>query len=473
MDQTYTPPQLWLRDPYEYLTTVLDTPWSTIRTVWSDTFLLDTGLSPRRFLNYTIPDRNWEALALESDYAYFFVGKDKSVMQKWRRWKYGQSINELMKLFSSGNRFLVELPSANVSAKERDEFYKTYEIIRRSCPQGRPHIYNSVGYAKGIGLQPRSADFDLSHLPDRSCLQLPNGRLVRERELQEADYLTHKYWVRLLGYKSLEDIKTYQDMILFEMRSMIWASANWEKINATKIEEIPRVKSPTRYSDETFEKSYAERLAEMSESDADYVPRETTQGLYSWGRRKALPTDRIACDTCSLADVCKAFRQGSVCAVPKTEGDSLRKRFGTRNSGAIIGGLQELMQINADRIQTAVRSEDIEEKGLDPELSKLIEKTIDQGEKVAKLIDPRLRPGPASQVLINNQNSSSQPQLASASPQQLTATVVRELEAQGMKREDITPEIINNHIKVLSNMSPAGDFNDDDEGDIVDAEIEE
>lgn len=471
MDQTYTPPQLWLRDPFDYLTTVLDTPWSTIRTVWSSEFLLDTGISPRRFLNYTIPSRNWEALALESDHAYFITGKDSSIVRKWRRWQYGESLKDLMKLFDSGNRFIVDLPGVEVSNEDRDEFMKTYETFRRTCPQARPHIHGSVGYAKGIGLQPRSADFDLSHLPDRNCLQLPNGRLVRERELQEADHLTHKYWVRLLGYKSLEDIQTREQMIVFEMRSMAWAAANWEKINATQVDEIPRIKTPTQFSDDMLEKSYAERLAEMSGSDADYVPRKTTQGLYAWGRRKALPTDRIACDTCSLADVCKAFRQGSVCAVPKTEGDSLRKRFGTRNSSAIIGGLQELMQINADRIQTAVNAEDIESKGLDPELSKLIEKTIDQGEKVAKLIDPRLRPGPASQVLINNQNGTPQPQLGTASPQQLTATVVRELEAQGMKREDITPEIINNHIKVLSNMSPSGDFNDDD--DYVDAEVEE
>lgn len=474
MEYEYSPPQLWLRDPYEYLPTILDIPWQTVRTVWTADFLKTTGASPRKVLNYLIPGRSWEALALDAKGAYFMTG-DNTEVQWWERWTYGAPMKRLMELFASGKRFVLDFPGMDVPVADRDEFAKYYHRFQIACPQSKPHIHGTVGYSKGIGMGPYSVDFDLSHLPDRKSLQLPNGRLVRPEELSEADWLTHRYWTRILGYTSLLDMDSYDEMIRFEMRSMSWAAVNWEKISDTKIKGVPHVKDLMSFTAEVEESSYMERLAEMTGSDEEYIPKTELRSRYGWGRRKALPTDRIACDTCSLADVCKAFRQGSVCAVPNTEGDSLRKRFGTRSSSAIVSGLQELMQVNADRIKTAIDSEDIEEKGLDPELTKLIDKTIGHGEKVAKLIDPRLRPGPAAQVLINNQNGSPQHQVgANATPQQLTATVIRELESQGMKREDITPKIINDHVNVLARMSANGDLNDDEEYDeYVDAEIEQ
>ena len=389
-------------------------------------------------------------------------------------------MKRLLECFTSGKRFVIEFPGMDVPKADRDEFERYFVKFRQACPDAKPHIHGSVSYSRGIGFRPYSADFDLSHLPSIGAIQLPNGRLVRKREIAEAVKDTHRHWVAILGYSSLAQIKTYADRVLFEMRSMSWAAANWEKISATKTQGTPRLDEPTSYSRDEFIASYARRLKEMRDSDAEHWPQQvnrkkTAGSAWGWSRRKPLPTDRIACDTCSLADVCKAFRQGSVCAVPNTEGDSLRKKFGTRSSSAIIAGLQELMQENSTRIRKALDAEAQRgEEGsftLDPELTKLIDKTVIHGEKVAKLVDPKLRPGPAALVQVNNNTQKGLPSIQ-ATPQQLTATVIRELEEQGMKREEITPEIINDRIKVLASMSPAGDINDDDEY-IEDAEVQE
>lgn len=482
------PPELWVRDPLQYLDAILQIPWATVRTVWTTDFILETGLSPRKALKVLLPAGNWEALALDANYGYFMSGTSTKT-ERWDRWTYGGDLKRLMELFVSGKRFIVDFPGMDIPKAARDEFASYYHNFARSCPQAKPHIHGPVAYSKGIGMSPYSVDFDPSHLPNRRCLQLPNGRLLRADEIKElveeekGNKGEYSYWLNLIGYTSLKHLKTFDDKVRFEMRSMSWAATNWEKVTDARVMDIPRVAKPTSFSDEEMEASYLERLREMSSADRDYDPRQIGgNAKWGWRGRKALPTDRIACDTCSLADVCRAFRQGSVCAVPNTEGDSLQKKFGTRNSSAIIAGLQELTQINVNRIQKALEVENEGwsnessdgtpmPRGLDPELTKLIDKTVTHGERIAKLVDPRLRPGPAALVQVNNQ-ASPQGQIAHASPQQLTATVVRELESRGMKREDITPEVINDHIKVLSNMSPNGDLNDDEEYEYVEGEVE-
>lgn len=491
MEHAPMAPQLWVRDPIDYLETILDTPWATVRTVWSSEFLLETGVSPRKALSVLIPGGNWEALALDAEWAYFMTGKDRKT-RKWPRWTYGDDLKRLMELFASSKRFVVDFPGLNVPKRDRDEFANYYHNFQRACPDAKPHIHGAVAYSKSIGLHPYSCDLDPTHLPDRNSVQLPNGRLVGERELKKildpeasaAVKKEHQYWLKMIGYSSFHQVEAYASKVRFEFASMSWAVQNWDTITDATIHGIPRVKKPTSYTDEEMDKSFLERLSEMSGPDDVYRPKgNADRGSWRWYGRKPLPTDRIACDTCSLADVCRAFRQGSVCAVPGTEGDSLQKRFGTRSSSSIISGLQELTKINVKRIERALQVEEENweyenEDGqktrahLDPELTKLIDKTVQHGEKIAKLVDPRLRPGPAAQVLINNQNGAGgQNQLAHATPQQMTAAVVRELESRGVKREDITPEVINDHIKVLSNMSPNGDFNDDE--DIVDVEVDE
>lgn len=478
MVNTYVPPQLWVRDPFDYIDKVLEVPWGVVRTVWSAEFVRVTGIDPRKALNHLLPNRAWEALMIDARGAFHMTGSSHRIEQ-WEHWKYGDPIKRLMECFVSGQRFVVEFPGVDVPAAKRNEFMKYYHRFAEACPQAKPHLHGSVGYGKGFGSHPFSVDFDLSHLPSIGAIQLPNGRLVRKDELREIEYTNdhdrHEHWALMVGRDNLLGLVDNEDeRIRFEIAAMSWAATNWEKVTATRVVGINRVDKPTDFTAEQEKKSYLTRLREMSATDESFKHDEVTRSPWGWGwgRRKALPTDRIACDTCSLADVCKAFRQGSVCAVPNTDGDSLAKKFGTRSSSAITAGLQELMQLNAGRIQTALEHEqknmadEEHPQGLDPELTKLIDKTIQHGEKVAKLIDPRLRPGPAALVQVNN--GQQQPTIG-ATPQQLTATVFRELEAKGMKREEITPEIINDYVKVLSNMSPSGDMNDDEyiEGEVT------
>lgn len=172
--------------------------------------------------------------------------------------------------------------------------------------------------------------------------------------------------------------------------------------------------------------------------------------------------------------MCKEYRQGAVCGLGNTDGEGLRVAFGTRDSRSILDGMTKIMELNADRIEKAIDSEDVEETGLDPELTKLLDSTFKQGERMAKILDPTLRPGPAAQVLINNASGAGPAQIESATPQQLTATVVHELERQGHSREDITPDMVMSYIQALGGVGKDGKVVDQQpyEGEYITGEIE-
>jgi hypothetical protein len=89
--------------------------------------------------------------------------------------------------------------------------------------------------------------------------------------------------------------------------------------------------------------------------------------------------------------------------------------------------------------------EDEESYGeLDPEVTKIAALLFKGGRDLARLVDPALRVGPTTAIQINNGvgPGGGGGAAAIASPQQVIAGIVTELEARGVRREDITPEMI-------------------------------
>jgi hypothetical protein len=72
---------------------------------------------------------------------------------------------------------------------------------------------------------------------------------------------------------------------------------------------------------------------------------------------------------------------------------------------------------------------------------------FDQGVKLAKLIDPSLAGG--ARIQINNGVGASAEQVFN--PKQFVSAAIRELEARGVKREDITPEMIQGMLAGMNN----------------------
>jgi hypothetical protein len=115
----------------------------------------------------------------------------------------------------------------------------------------------------------------------------------------------------------------------------------------------------------------------------------------------------------------------------------------------IIDGLGTLLAASTRRLESGL----MEEQAIgdrNPEVTRQLSQVFDQGIKLAKLVDPSLRGGPSVQVNFGGGGQSTQ--VAQANPQQMVATVFRELRAQGIEAEDITAEMVTG---VLENMSNA------------------
>lgn len=114
--------------------------------------------------------------------------------------------------------------------------------------------------------------------------------------------------------------------------------------------------------------------------------------------------------------------------------------FKTRDVGTVLEGLGEMMAVGADRLQRGLEVEQ-ELAEIDPEVTKIYDSLFDKGVKLAKLLDPSLA-RPNVGVVVNNQGGQTGILNTGPTPKVLVANIVRELEAQGIPREHITPEIV-------------------------------
>ena len=119
--------------------------------------------------------------------------------------------------------------------------------------------------------------------------------------------------------------------------------------------------------------------------------------------------------------------------MPDSEPMQLSQYFGTRDTDTIIAGMGTLLAIQARRAELGMQRESENNDKLDPEVTKILNGVFDRGAKLAELINPALRK-PTLQINNNTLNASS--------PQALMASVLDELEKNGIPRDQVTQEMI-------------------------------
>jgi hypothetical protein len=140
--------------------------------------------------------------------------------------------------------------------------------------------------------------------------------------------------------------------------------------------------------------------------------------------------------------------------VPESEISSLAGLFGSRDPEKIIDGLGRILTLQTGRLERGVASEEKSEDGaLDPDVTRLAAQVFDSGMKLAKMLDPGLaRPG----VHVNINTDGGTAAVLQGSPTQLVSAVYRQLESQGIRREDITPELVRSFLaKTIQEEQPA------------------
>ena len=182
-------------------------------------------------------------------------------------------------------------------------------------------------------------------------------------------------------------------------------------------------------------------------------------------RLVARPGDRLLCDDCSLWMACKYYRESAVCAVPESDMAKVAELFGTRDSTNIQKALTQLVVANTERIERGMRAEatpivktgkDGEplegvEREVDPALSKLITDTFKMGDRLLQIVDPAMRPGkPSVNVSVGGTGSRVEITQGGGDDQKMVSHVITMLESRGIRREDITQDMVNMALREMA-----------------------
>lgn len=426
--------EVWTRNPDNYIRECIE--------VGHFQYAWDRGLVEKKRID---PSRLVELYAPQGvDYRILMVGEQgtaelrrghtmKKPFAVYPTWEYGQPLDLLEEMFSHnvgddeaacGDRRLaaderpvlgqehrvvaIRMPSAGTGPGR--SILRTLATLQDEHPDVILHVHGLYSYRQMFGLSYRSVDTDARVLAQKGKVTLPNGKEVTFERAA-----TTPQWIRVLGMAP-SDLGIPRNRCMFNIRSALWAAEHFkENFN--------------------FASTAHARKRVDSKSAKATVPEVVATGKSTGiGGTQG---DKFLCDTCSLKDNCKYFREGSVCSLPDSEPSSLASLFRSRDAGHIVDGLAALLGKQVERLERGIETEEAFEE-LDPAVSKLLNDVFNNGVKLAKLRNPKLNGGPAVGINLNIPPGG----LGNARPAELTAAAVRAIESQGIAREDITPEMI-------------------------------
>jgi hypothetical protein len=286
-------------------------------------------------------------------------------------------------------------------------FIKILRGFQEDYPLATIHVWGFEKFRWMFGVGFKSVDMK----PWNSIACLPTGKEMKPEG-------THRVpqWVTMFGFSPV-DLTVPDNMTLYNMKSALWAADNFAKdINVSF----------------TFRKGVDPDLPLSATTPAIATKAKLYKGTPAEG-------DKLLCDTCSLEPSCKYARSGGVCTVPDAEPASLATFFRTRDSDQIIDGLGILMGAATKRLERGLEDEEDSGGELNPEVTRMIDSLFEKGVKLAKLVNPALQGGTKVGVFVNGQGQAG---VATGDPKKMVAGIVAELEAQGINRRDITPEML-------------------------------
>lgn len=298
--------------------------------------------------------------------------------------------------------------------------------LQEEYPECTVHLHGLYSWRASFGMGFGSTDIDPRTNAGKGKVYLPTGKeMIAEKTVSVPQ------WITLLGMNPIDLTREPRNRCIYNIKSALWAGENFMTnvafaSKATAAQPAPDTTSPTATPIETSSKKPFSKPV------------------------VAKPTDKINCDSCSLQNSCKYYRQGSVCSVPGSEPAELAKQFKTRDADTILDGLGTLLALQARRLDKGVAEEQMYGE-LDPEVTKIANQLFTNGAKLAKLIDPSRFSGPGVQVNVSGGSAAIQ----TATPNQLIGSIVRELEMRGIPRNEITPVMVQNLIAEMGGAQQA------------------
>lgn len=413
--------EVWFRNPELYVREMVELRVGEI--VWDRGYLFKKHIDPQKWVDlYYPPELNFRMLVVgDKNQGTLELRKGDTLEKPFARhetWQYGddwaflEAAMENPPADSEPRVVVTDLPGMNTTMGRA--FLRRLKDLQAEYPNVILHIHGLYAWRLMFALPFMAVDIDPRTDAKKGKIILPTGRDII---YEHAGH--HQYWINLLGFRTT-DLPTPRNRCMFNIRSAQWSGKHFRS----------NIKMKSR--GDTF----------VDPDAPDHKP-ATTLSL----RTSSNPVrdgDKFLCDTCSLQDSCKYYRAGAVCSVPDSEPSPLTRLFKTRDADTIIEGLGAVMATQAQRLNEGRASEsDFGE--LDPEVTKIVNSLMTHGIKLAKLLNPALAAaGAPKQFNQFNVGGAIQGQ----TPQALMAGIIAELEAQGFKREDITPELIG---RVLEN----------------------
>lgn len=454
------PTEVWFRNPDNYIRELVEC--GEYKIAWDRGYLVKKRIDPEKhaslYFGQTYPYRlllvgEQGTAELDSThgvnnpkavYPTWAYGEDAALLEEIIARPVGEDVKccldtsvppDQRPVFGQEHRVVVIEPPNAASGPGR-KFLRYLKELQEDYPDCIIHVHGLYGWRPAFGLGFRAADVEPRTAAQKGRVHLPSGK---EEKFEQV--VKHPQWVTALGFKPV-DLSVPRVRCMYNIKSAVWAGANYEKLNRFPVRSsastVPNAELPD-----------SQRVAHEVKSPFIGKMPEQRDG------------DMFHCNTCSLQDKCRYFREGAVCSVPGADPTDLSKYFKTRDSEMIIDGLGTLMAAQTRRLEAGMAME--EDFGeLDPEVTKIMNSLFDHGVKLAKLINPALnRPG------VNiNVGAGGAAAVGFSSPQQLIGAAVRELEARGIRREDITPQMIEG---LLTQMAQPAAAQQAIEGTILDA----
>lgn len=444
------PTEVWFRNPSNYIKELVECGVGNI--AWDRGFLIKKGIDASKhadlFFGLAIPYR----ILLVGEQGTAELGPGRGVdnpLAVYPTWEYGEDASLLEEIitrpvgqdpqicndksvqpderpvFGQEHRVVItELPPAGTGPGRK--FLSYLKELQEDNPGCIIHVHGLYGWKVAFGMGWRAADVEPRTAAQKGKVHLPSGSEATFERVQ-----ANAKWVTALGFKPA-DLAVPRNRCMYNIKSAVWAGQHYEELFA-------------------FRSRGTGKMPDIETPDGEFKPEETKSPLPA--RVKAREGDKFHCDTCSLQNDCSFQRAGAVCSVPGAEPTELSRFFKTRDSDMIIDGLGVLMAAQTRRLDRGMQQEEAFGE-LDPEVTKLINSVFAQGVQLAKLVNPNLR-GSAVKVNIGVGAGGSAQVVAGSSPHELIGGVVRELEARGIPRDKITPDLVKSVLEASTDPAKA------------------
>jgi hypothetical protein len=425
--------EVWFRNPLNYIREVVEVGHGQV--VFDRGLLVKKHIDPLAWADIFFPvGMHYRLLLVGDQGSAEYCRGDKKPRAVYPTWDYlNENLTDLEDLLAnpfgedeelcSSNRtplderpvlgqehrvVIINLPDARQGIGKR--ILRELTDLQQEYPEAILHVHGSYShriFTYGFG----AVDLELRTDAQKGYVILANGKRLRYEQAK-----LWPQWVKVVGMTP-GDLAQPRNRCIFNMKSALWAGGHYNENVSFRVQ-----------------RSSAD-VVDISSKRATPV---TIKGYRRGG--PARDGDKFLCDSCSFARTCKYYREGAVCSVPDSDAAELGRMFKTRDSDTIIDGLGTVLAKQVERLETGMTREALEGE-LDPEVTRVANLILQNGNRLAKLVNPALQGGTKVGVFVGAGGAQA---ALPASPKALVANMIAELEKRGIPREKITNEMILN-----------------------------